>query len=101
MLEDELELVSESHLSISCMIVPPSVDTEITILSHWTTPEGVHVISAMENGTNPMLDIPNVKTADSGDYTCLGRVMDSSGRQYVASSIPHTDTVRIIVSKSF
>ena len=100
MLEDKLVLVSGSHLSISCMIFPPSVDTEITILSRWTTPERDNSHTFMENSTNLMLHIPNVKTADSGDYTCLGRVMDSSGRQYVASSIPHTDTVRIIVSKS-
>ena len=92
--------MSGSHLSISCIIVPPSVDTEITILSNWTIPERVHGTVIMENGTNSILHKSNVKTADSGDYTCLGHVMDSSGRQYVASSIPHTDTVRIIVSKS-
>ena len=93
-------LVSGSRLSISCTIFPLSVDTEITILSHWTIPERVHDTVIVENGTNSIIHKPNVRTTDSGDYTCLGRVMDSSGRQYVASSIPHTDTVRIIVSKS-
>ena len=47
-----------------------------------------------------MLDIHNVETADSGMYRCSARAIETSGSQYIVSSIEHTDTVNITVSKS-
>ena len=54
-----------------------------------------------ENDTNPMLDISSVETADSGVYSCTARAIDTSGSQYIMSSIIQNHTVSIIVSKSF
>ena len=92
-------LVSGSSLSLSCSIQPPSVDTAITISSHWTTPGGLHDTVNTENETNPVLHIPTVDTADSGDYICSAIAIDSSGSQYIVSSEPHSDVVSVIVSK--
>ena len=92
-------LVSGSSLSLSCSIQPPSVDTAITISSHWTTPGGLHDTVNTENETNPVLHISTVETADSGDYICSAIATDSSDSQYVVSSEPHSDVVSITVSK--
>ena len=92
-------LVSGSSLSLSCSIQPPSVDTAITISSHWTTPGGLHDTVNTENETNPVLHIPTVETADSGDYICSAIATDSSDSQYIVSSEPHSDVVSVIVSK--
>ena len=94
-------LVSGSSLSLSCSIQPPSVDTAITISSHWTTPGGLHDTVNTENETNPVLHISTVETADSGDYICSAIATDSSGSQYIVSSEPHSDVVSVIVSKLF
>ena len=95
----DTELVSGSSLSLSCSIQPPSVDTAITISSHWTTPGGLHDTVNTENETNLVLHIPTVETADSGDYICSAIAIDSSGSQYIVSSELHSDVVSVIVSK--
>ena len=88
----ERELVSGSPLSLSCSILPPFVDTSITISSHWTTPGGRY------DTDNTSLLISSVETADSGNYTCSAIASDSSGSQYVVDS-EDTDTASILVSK--
>ena len=89
----ESELVSGSPLSLSCSILPPSVDTLITISSHWITPGGRH------DTDNTSLVISSVMTADRGVYICSAIASDSSGSQYVVDSEEDTDTVNILVSK--
>ena len=89
----EGELVSGSPLSLSCSILPPSVDISITISSHWITPGGRH------DTDNTTLVISSVMTADSGVYICSAIASDSSGSQYVVDSEEDTDTVSILVSK--
>ena len=90
----ERELVSGSHLSLSCSILPPSVDTSVTISSHWTTPGGRH-----DDTVNTTLVISSVETADSGEYFCSVTLSESSGSQYVVDSDSVTDTASILVSK--
>ena len=92
-------LVPGSSLSLSCSIQPPSVDTAITISSNWTTPGGLHDTVNTENETFPVLHIPTVETADSGDYICSAIAIDSSGSQIIVSSEPHSDVVSVTVSK--
>ena len=89
----ERELVSGSPLSLSCSILPPSVDTSIAISSNWTTPGGRH------DTDNTTLVIYSVETADSGEYICSVTLSDSSGSQYVSESNEVSDTVSINVSK--
>ena len=89
----EGELVSGSPLSLSCSIFPPSVDTSINISSNWTTPGGRH------DTDNTSLVISSVETADSGEYTCLATLSDSSGSQYVVESEDVSHTASIFVSK--
>ena len=89
----ERELVSGSPLSLSCSILSPSVDTSITISSHWTTPGGRH------DTDSTTLLISSVVTADSGEYLCSATFRDSSGSQYVSESNEVSDTVSIHVSK--
>ena len=90
----ERELVSGSPLSLSCSVLPPSVDTSVTISSNWTTPEGSH-----DDTVNTTLVISSVETADSGEYFCSAVVSESSGSQYVVDSDSVTDTASILVSK--
>ena len=97
----ESVLVSGSTLSLTCSISPYSVDTPFIIQSNWTTPEIRHDRINDDNDTNAMLGIHNVETADSGVYSCTARAIDTSGSQYIISSVIHNDTVDIIVSKSF
>ena len=89
----ERELVSGSPLSLSCSVLPPSVDTSINISSNWTTPGGRH------DTDNTTLVISSIETADSGEYTCSAIASDSSGSQYVVDSDPVTDAASIVVSK--
>ena len=89
----EGELVSGSPLSLSCSILPPSVDTSITISSNWTTPGGRH------DTDNTTLVISSVETADSGEYICSAIASDSSGSQYVVDSEDVSDAASILVSK--
>ena len=91
----ESVLVSGSTFSLTCSISPYSVDTPFIILSNWTTPEIGH-----DRINEAMLDISSVETADSGVYSCSARAIETSGSQYIVSSIVHTDTVNITVSKS-
>ena len=89
----ERELVSGSSLSLSCSILPPSVDTSITISSHWTTPGG------RLDTDNTTLVISSIETADSGEYICSAIASDSSGSQYVVDSDDVSHTASILVSK--
>ena len=89
----ERELVSGSPLSLSCSILPPSVDTSIAISSNWTTPGGRH------DTDNTTLVIYSVETADSGEYICSATLSDSSGSLYVVDSDSVTETASILVSK--
>ena len=89
----ERELVSGSPLSLSCSILPPFVDTSITISLHWTTPGGRH------DTDNTTLVMSSVMSADSGVYICSAIASDSSGSQYVVDSEEDMDTVSILVSK--
>ena len=93
MVTPEREFVLGSPLSLSCSVLPPSVDTSINISSHWTTPGGRH------DTDNTTLLIYSVETADSGEYICSAIASDSSGSQYVVDSEEDTDTVSILVSK--
>ena len=65
MVTPKRELVSGSPLSLSCSVLPPSVDTSINISSNWTTPGGRH------DTDNTTLVIYSVETADSGEYIHL------------------------------
>ena len=46
-----------------------------------------------------MLNISSVETADSGVYSCTASAIDTSGSQYILSSVIHNDTVDVTVSK--
>ena len=94
----ESVLVSGSTLLLTCSISPYSVDTPFIILSNWTTPEIRH--DRITNNTNPTLNISSVETADSGVYSCTASAIDTSGSQYILSSVIHNDTVDVTVSKS-
>ena len=93
MVTPERELVSGSPLSLSCSVLPPSVDTSINISSNWTTPGGRH------DTDNTTLVIYGVETADSGEYICSATLSDSSGSLYVVDSDSVTETASILVSK--
>ena len=79
--------------------MPPDVDTQITVISNWTTPDSRHEIFSQENDTRLNLDIQSVETANTGDYICTARVIDSSNSEYVTDSELGRDTVHITVSK--
>ena len=89
----ERELVSGSPISLSCSVLPPSVDTSLNISSNWTTPGGRH------DTDSTTLVIYSVETADSGEYICSATLSDSSGSLYVVDSDSVTETASILVSK--
>ena len=97
----ESVLVSGSRLTLSCSIIQPSsVTTLTTVMFSWTAPNSVYNRVHTVNATSMDLVISSVETADSGDYVCLAKLTDSSGRNnYIVDSEPITKTISIIVSK--
>ena len=95
---NEKELVSGSSLFLSCSITPFPVDTPITLLSNWTSPN-TSIVQNEVNDTSVDFNITDVETADSGDYICSSTINDSTSSMYILNSDPGTNSTTIIVSK--
>ena len=96
------EFVSGSSLTLTCSIEPRSgayVDTPTTVISSWDAPNNVHDRANEPNATSVVLNILNLETADSGDYTCFSSVIDSSDSEYIENSMQTNISKSIIVSK--
>ena len=95
------EFVSGSSLSFTCTIQPQGedyVDTPTTVMSSWNTPDSNYDGNSQLNETNDLY-IAKLKTADSGEYACSAKVVDSSGARYVMNSKTADDFQSIAVSK--
>ena len=96
------EFVSGSSLTLTCSIEPRSrayVDTPTTVISRWDAPDNVHDRANEPNATSVVLNITNLETADSGNYTCFSSVIDSSDSEYIENSETITSSESITVRK--
>ena len=91
-------LVAGSSFSLSCSITPFLVDTPTTVTSSWTTPNISPVQNPLDD-TSAVLNIANASTADSGVYTCVSTVNDSTSSVYIMDSEPGNNSTTIVVSK--
>ena len=94
--------VSGSSLTLTCSIESRNgayVDTPTTVISHWDTPNNVHDRANEPNATSVVLNVLNLETADSGDYTCFSSMIDSSDSEYIENSMQTNSSERVIVSK--